>query len=383
MGQKVSPVGLRVGVNRNWDSRGYANDQDFAGLLHEDIKVRDYILKKLKTASVAKVEIERSKNRVTIFVHTSRPGVVIGKDGEAVDALRKEVSKLVSSKQVFINIVEIKNPDVVEYTLGVVDFWQSEFKIDCLRLDVAYCLDKNFLQTLHNLVSRDFFLLGETLHGDYNQWMNENMLDSVTNYECYKGLYSSFNSANFYEILYSLNRQFGKDPWCLYTGKHLFNFVDNHDVVRVASILEDKNQLPLIYTMLFTMPGIPCIYYGSEWGMEGTKNWNDTDLRPEIKVFEWNALTDSIQRLINLKHTHSALSYGDYTQIGITNTACIYQRQDEKECLWICMNMKNEAQTLGFNGQGNFIDLETNEELCINNAFEFKPYEVRILKKVS
>ena len=102
MGQKVSPVGLRVGVNRNWDSRWYANDQDFAGLLHEDIKVRDYILKKLKTASVAKVEIERSKNRVTIFVHTSRPG-----------ALRKEVSKLVSSKQVFINIVEIKNPDVV------------------------------------------------------------------------------------------------------------------------------------------------------------------------------------------------------------------------------------------------------------------------------
>ena len=113
MGQKVSPVGLRVGVNRNWDSRWYANDQDFAGLLHEDIKVRDYILKKLKTASVAKVEIERPKNRVTIFVHTSRPGVVIGKDGEAVDALRKEVSKLVSSKQVFINIVEIKNPDVV------------------------------------------------------------------------------------------------------------------------------------------------------------------------------------------------------------------------------------------------------------------------------
>ena len=76
MGQKVSPIGLRVGVNRNWDSRWYANDQDFAGLLHEDIKIREYLLKKLKTASVAKVEIERSKNRVTIFVHTSRPGAV-------------------------------------------------------------------------------------------------------------------------------------------------------------------------------------------------------------------------------------------------------------------------------------------------------------------
>ena len=94
MGQKVSPVGLRVGINRDWDSRWYANKQDFANLLHEDIKIRDYILKKLKTASVARVEIERSKKRVTIFVHTSRPGVVIGKDGESVDKLRKEVSKM-------------------------------------------------------------------------------------------------------------------------------------------------------------------------------------------------------------------------------------------------------------------------------------------------
>ncbi|MDD8049282.1 MAG: 30S ribosomal protein S3 [Thomasclavelia sp.] len=112
MGQKVSPVGLRVGVNRNWESRWYANDQDFAGLLHEDIRVRDFLLKKLKNAYVSRVEIERSKNRINIFVHTSRPGVVIGKDGEAVDALRKEVAKMVDGKQVFINIVEVKNPDI-------------------------------------------------------------------------------------------------------------------------------------------------------------------------------------------------------------------------------------------------------------------------------
>ena len=113
MGQKVNPVGLRVGVNRDWNSRWYANDKDFASLLHEDIKIREFLNKKLKGAYVANIEIERSKNRVNIFVHTSRPGVVIGKDGEAVDALRKEVAKLVKDKQVFINIVEIKNPDVV------------------------------------------------------------------------------------------------------------------------------------------------------------------------------------------------------------------------------------------------------------------------------
>lgn len=113
MGQKVSPVGLRVGVNRDWSSRWYANKKDFSGLLHEDIKVRNYITKKLKGAQVAKVEIERTKNRVNVFVHTARPGVVIGKDGESVAALRKEVAKMVNGKEVFINIEEVKNPDTV------------------------------------------------------------------------------------------------------------------------------------------------------------------------------------------------------------------------------------------------------------------------------
>ena len=113
MGQKVSPIGLRVGVNRNWDSRWYANDKDFAGLLHEDIKIREFIGNELKSASVSRIEIERTKNRVNIYVHTARPGIVIGKDGESVEALRKKVLKITGEKQVFINIVEIKNPDVV------------------------------------------------------------------------------------------------------------------------------------------------------------------------------------------------------------------------------------------------------------------------------
>ncbi len=278
--------------------------------------------------------------------------------------------------------LNLQNPQVVEYLLGVVDFWKSEFHISGLRLDVAYCLDQNFLRTLHHHVSNDFFLYGETLHGDYNMWVNDDMLQSCTNYECYKGIYSSFNSANFYEILYSLNRQFGKDPWCLYTGKHLFNFVDNHDVPRLATILNDKNQIPLAYGLLFTMPGIPCLYYGSEWGIEGNKNWNDSDLRPEIKSCKWNELTDWIQKLIQLKHTHSALQSGDYTQIGINNTCCIYQRSDEQECLWICINMKNEGQTLCFNGDGNFVDLLSNEKITIHNQFSFKPYECRVIKHV-
>ncbi|MBO6047791.1 MAG: 30S ribosomal protein S3 [Erysipelotrichaceae bacterium] len=112
MGQKVSPVGFRVGINRDWSSRWYADKKEFANLLHEDIKIRDLITSKLKHAYVAKVDIERSKKRVNIFIHTSRPGVVIGERGKDIEALRKEVLKLVKDAQVYINVVEIKNPDV-------------------------------------------------------------------------------------------------------------------------------------------------------------------------------------------------------------------------------------------------------------------------------
>ena len=95
------------------------------------------------------------------------------------------------------------NPDVKQYIKDVIAGWKEEFGIDGLRLDVAYCLDQNFLRELRGhckWLSEDFFLLGETLHGDYNMWMNDHMLDSVTNYECYKGLFSSFNDMNMFEI---------------------------------------------------------------------------------------------------------------------------------------------------------------------------------------
>ena len=138
------------------------------------------------------------------------------------------------------------NGEVKRHLLEAVEYWIREFDIDGLRLDVAYSLDPGFLSELRHFTEQakaEFVLVGETLHGDYNRWMNENACHSVTNYECYKGLYSSFNSANMHEIGYSLNRQFGPDPWCLYTGKHLLNFVDNHDVTRIASILTDERQL--------------------------------------------------------------------------------------------------------------------------------------------
>jgi small subunit ribosomal protein S3 len=110
VGQKVNPVGMRIGIIRDWESKWYAG-KDFAELLHEDIKVREYITKRLKDASVSKVEIERAANRVNVTVHTAKPGMVIGKGGTEVEALRKALNQL-TGKRVHINILEIKKADI-------------------------------------------------------------------------------------------------------------------------------------------------------------------------------------------------------------------------------------------------------------------------------
>ena len=182
--------------------------------------------------------------------------------------------------------LNLQNPAVVDYLLDCVKMWIEEFGIDGLRLDVAYCLDHNFMRRLRSFCEElkpGFALIGEVLFGDYNLIVNDEMLHSCTNYECYKGIFSSFNCMNMFEIAHSLNRQFGPEQWCIYRGKHLMTFVDNHDVTRIASILTNKNHLPLAYGLLFGMPGIPCIYYGSEWGIQGRRGHNsDTELRPRI-----------------------------------------------------------------------------------------------------
>ncbi|MCL2077041.1 MAG: alpha-amylase family glycosyl hydrolase [Oscillospiraceae bacterium] len=186
--------------------------------------------------------------------------------------------------------LNLHNPEVKAHLKEAVTKWYNWFGIDGLRLDVAYCLDANFLKELRvhcKALKPDFWLMGETLHGDYNKWLNPEMLDSVTNYECYKGLFSSFNSLNMFEIAHSLNRQFGSEHWCLYRGKQLYCFVDNHDVSRIASALTNPKHLTGIYTLLFTMPGIPGVYYGSEYGIKADKKQGDDALRPEFDIDDY------------------------------------------------------------------------------------------------
>lgn len=257
--------------------------------------------------------------------------------------------------------LNLRNEEVVQYIFSCIKDWIIEFDIDGLRLDVAYCLDHDFLRRLRSYcdtLKPDFFLVGETLHGDYNQLMNESMLHSVTNYECYKGLHSSFNSMNLFEINHSLLRQFGPENWTLYKGKHLFSFVDNHDVTRVASILNNPAHLPLIYALAFGMPGIPCIYYGSEWGARAKKEDGDPALRACFAKPEWNELTDFISKLVSIKKTSFALNYGDFRSVLLTNKQCIFERKTEHERILIAINADSDDFTAHFDaGCGQALEL--------------------------
>lgn len=274
--------------------------------------------------------------------------------------------------------LNLKNPAVVQHIFDCIRLWVDQFDIDGLRLDVAYCLDHDFLRQLRafcDTLKPDFFLVGELLHGDYNQFVQDGMLHSCTNYECYKGLYSSMNSMNLFEITHSLLRQFGPENWTLYRGKHLLCFVDNHDVTRVASILQNPKHLPLIYALLFGMPGIPCIYYGSEWGALGEKHMGDDALRPSFSEPQWNTLTDWIAALSKAHRNSSALCYGDFKQLVLTNKQCIWERTSNDERVLIAVNIDENPYTAHFDAKcGQAIDLITGQMHDFGGGSELPPY---------
>ena len=280
--------------------------------------------------------------------------------------------------------LNLQNGEVVHHILDAVQYWIDEFDIDGLRLDVAYCLDENFVRALRSFTTEkkpDFFLLGEMLHGDYNRLMNDSMLHSVTNYECYKGLYSSFNSMNMFEINHSLLRQFGPENWTLYKGKHLLSFVDNHDVTRVASILSNEKHLPLIYAMCFGMPGIPCVYYGSEWGTRADKSQGDPALRPCFEQPEWNELSEFISKLAEAKKNSEALNYGSFRSVLLTNRQCIFERASGHERVMVAINADEAPFTAHFDaGCGMATDLITGQPHDFGGGSELPPYSAAFWK---
>lgn len=280
--------------------------------------------------------------------------------------------------------LNLRNEEVIQHILSCVQGWVDEFDIDGLRLDVCYCLDRDFLKRLRsftNQVKPDFFLLGELLHGDYNQFVNDEMCHSATNYECYKGLFSSFNSMNMFEIVHSLLRQFGPETWTLYKGKHLLSFVDNHDVSRIASNLTNEKHLPLIYAMAFGMPGIPCVYYGSEWGAKANKSEGDPALRACFDAPIENELTAWIAKLAAAKKNSHALNYGAFRSLVLTNRQCIFEREADGERVLVAVNADDQPYTAHFDARaGRAVDLITGEPHDFGGGSELPPYSAYFWK---
>ena len=223
-----------------------------------------------------------------------------------------------------------KNPAVVNYICDVIRFWVSEFDVDGIRLDAADVLDFDFMKALRrtaNEVKPDFWLMGEVIHGDYSRWVNGETLHSVTNYTLHKALYSGHNDHNYFEIAHTVRRLQNMGTLKLY------NFVDNHDVERIYTKLTNKAHFAPVHVLLYTLPGVPSIYYGSEFGIEGRKEYgSDDSLRPALNIEDYkdsvktNPCTALIAALGKVRQAVPALSYGSYDELMLTNRQFAYAR---------------------------------------------------------
>jgi glycosidase len=241
--------------------------------------------------------------------------------------------------------LNLAHPAVRDHLFGAVREWFAQFNIDGLRLDVAEEIDPAFLRDLAGLcrsIRPDAWLMGEQVHGDYRKLTDGACLDSATNYEFYKGLYSSLNDTNYFEVAYALNRQFG--PGGIYCGLSLYNFADNHDVARVASLLHEPRHLYPLYALLLTAPGVPSIYYGSEWGLGGVKGADDWPLRPRLtlagaaQAAPQPELPATIARLAALRHATPALRRGDYTQLHVAHAQLAFARRLGQQLAVVAVN---------------------------------------------
>lgn len=227
------------------------------------------------------------------------------------------------------------NPEVREYISDVIRFWVKEFDIDGIRLDAADVLDFGYMQMMRqvaNEVKPDFWLMGEVIHGDYIRWVNGETLHSVTNYHLHKALYSAHNDHNYFEIAHTVKRLYemgASKP----DGLKLYNFVDNHDVERIYTKLNNKRHFVPIHILMYTLPGVPSVYYGSEFGIEGKKeHGSDDSLRPSISYEQYinatkeNALTKLISALGKIRLETKALSYGEYKELLLTNEQYAFAR---------------------------------------------------------
>lgn len=248
-----------------------------------------------------------------------------------------------------------RNPAVKDYICDVIRFWVSEFDVDGIRLDAADVLDFDFMKALRsvaNEVKPDFWLMGEVIHGDYSRWVNEGTLHSVTNYQLHKALYSGHNDHNYFEIAHTVKRLYemgGSNP----NGFRLYNFVDNHDVERIYTKLANKAHYTPVHVLLYTLPGIPSVYYGSEFGIEGRKEkFSDASLRPALSyedyknALENNAYTKLTAALGKTRQHSKALCYGNYKELLLMNRQYAFSRTFDNECAVVTVNNDESDYTM-------------------------------------
>ncbi len=259
--------------------------------------------------------------------------------------------------------LNLQNQAICDHLFKAVELWMKEFNIDGLRIDAADCVDMTFLQRLYSRCKTqnpDFWIMGEVIHGDYSKWINAEALDSVTNYECFKGLYSSHVDRNYFEIAYSLNRQFGE--YGIYRHFLPYSFVDNHDVNRLSSNLKNPLHAYPTYCLLFCMPGIPSIYYGSEWGITGERTAADDHiLRPYIDPENPSPdptlrdLPDHIARLAQIRLQSPALQSGDYHQVFVAGEQFVFMRETQEENILVVVNSAQQPVSLEISVSQNHI----------------------------
>ena len=273
--------------------------------------------------------------------------------------------------------LNLQNPDVCNYLLDAVRFWMEEFGIDGIRFDAADCMDFNFFKRIRSFCKErnpEFWLMGEIIHGDYNRWANPEMLDSVTNYECYKGIYSSHNDKNYFEIDYSINRQSGTNGG-IYRGIKLYNFVDN------------KNYLGTCYTLLYAMPGIPSIYYGSEFGIEGAKQGgDDSPMRPCLNIGDMDTNAPIYRHIVKLGRiyrAYPALRTGSYQTLIIRNRQMVFAKSQGDQTVYVALNLDDQPFDLQFGTHyGALVDVLGGQPVHVenNNAFlHMEPYSSMII----
>lgn len=249
-------------------------------------------------------------------------------------------------------VLELSCPAVREELFGAVAAWIGDWDIDGLRLDAADCVDLGFqgdLAAFCRSLKAEFWLLGEVIHGDYRRWARPGPLDSVTNYEAWKGLWSSLRDGNYFEMAWTLKREFGEAG--LYRDLLLYNFADNHDVDRARSQVGNSRLLYPLYCLLYTMPGLPSIYYGSELGVAGKKlGDSDAPLRPAMAELEAGpreeALAGVLSRLARLRARLPALRRGSYTELHVAARQLAFVREWQGQRAIVILNAEDKAVDL-------------------------------------